>query len=206
MSAVNRVRLQLFSTALPDTCSIAEGISRLRGDRFLREAMPHNDHLLRHAWRLTGQRVDAEDLLQETMLKAFLAFDKFNEGSSLRSWLSQIMVNTWVDRYRTAQRRPVEQLSGDITDEQLVGQAIHSDGDLRSAETEALKLIPGEAVLALSTLPVDLQTTIYYADIEGYRNTEISEILGIPVGTVASRLHRGRTRLRELLGEQRRCG
>jgi RNA polymerase sigma-70 factor (ECF subfamily) len=82
-----------------------------------------------------------------------------------------------------------------------MNQATHSGGDLRSAEAEALKQLPGDAALALRTLSEDLQITIYYADIEGYRNTEIAEMLGIPVGTVASRLHRGRTRLRELLEE-----
>jgi RNA polymerase sigma-70 factor, ECF subfamily len=168
-------------------------------DSFVREALPHSDYLLRHAWHLTGQRVDAEDLVQETMLKAYLSFEKLRRGSNLKSWLTQIMVNAWVDRYRSAQRRPAEQLSAEITDAQLVGHANHSHGALRSAETEVLKSLPGDAALALRTLPQELQATIYYADIDGYRNTEIAQMLGIPVGTVGSRLHRGRILLRELL-------
>jgi RNA polymerase sigma-70 factor, ECF subfamily len=172
------------------------------GDRFLREAIPHSDYLFRHAWRLTNQRVDAEDLLQETLLKAFLAFDRTREGSNMRSWLCQIMVNTWVDRYRWVHRRPLEQLNADISDEQLVDHAMHSGDGPRSAEAEALKLLPGHAAHALRTLPEDLRAAIYYADVEGYRNTEIAEMLDIPVGTVASRLHRGRTRLREILAER----
>jgi RNA polymerase sigma-70 factor (ECF subfamily) len=170
-------------------------------DSFVREALPHSDYLLRHAWRLTGQRVDAEDLLQETMLKAYLSFEKLRTDSNLKSWLTQIMVNTWVDHFRLAQRRPAEQLSAEITDAQLVGHANHSHGSLRSAETEVLKSLPGDAALALRTLTSELQATIYYADIAGYRNTEIAQMLGIPVGTVASRLHRGRTLLRELLAQ-----
>jgi RNA polymerase sigma-70 factor, ECF subfamily len=172
------------------------------GDRFLREAIPHSDYLFRHAWRLTNRRVDAEDLVQETMLKAFQSFDKLDEGSNLRPWLCQIMVNTWVDHYRATQRRPVEHLSADISDERLVHQSTHSGGGLRSAESEALKRLPGDASRALQMLSEDLQITIYYADIEGYRNTEIAEMFDIPVGTVASRLHRGRSRLRELLTKQ----
>jgi RNA polymerase sigma-70 factor (ECF subfamily) len=173
-----------------------------RQRRFCREALVYSDDLLRHAWRLTGRGVDAEDLLQETMLKAYVSFDKFRKDSNLKSWLFQIMVNTWVDRYRSAQRRPVEQLTADISDAQLADYASHFRGGSRSAESEVLKSLPGEAFLALRTLPEDLQATIYYADIAGYRNTEVAEMLGIPVGTVASRLHRGRTLLRELLRKE----
>ena len=206
MPATNGSFLQVVSSTGSTVSATTPSAGCARVDRFLREAVPHGDHLLLHAWRLTGQRMDAEDLVQETMLKAFLSFGTFQEGSNMRSWLNRIMVNTWVDRYRTAQRRPVEHLSADITDEQCVGRSVHHRRDTGSAEAEALNLMPSEAFEALRTLPMDLQVTIYYADIGGYRNTEISEMLGIPVGTVASRLHRGRSRLRELLGEQAQCG
>ena len=169
-----------------------------RGEEFIRHALPLRDYLLSRAWSLTRQRVDAEDLVQETMLKAFVSFAEFRKGSNLKSWLYQIMVNTWVDRYRAAQRRPSEKLTGEITDALLVDNHIRDRGD-QSAEAKALALLPGDAYLALRTLPVELRLTIYYADIEGYRNTEIAELLDIPEGTVASRLHRGRSRLRELL-------
>jgi RNA polymerase sigma-70 factor (ECF subfamily) len=172
-----------------------------RHRQFCHEALAVSDDLLRNARRLTGQLVDAEDLLQETLLKAYLSFDKFHHGSNLRSWLFRIMVNTWVDRYRSARRRPVEQLSVEITDAQMADHGRHSRTGLRSAESEALEYAPGAAFLALQTLSEDIQAVIYYADIEGYRNTEIAEMLGIPAGTVASRLHRGHTLLRELLRE-----
>ncbi|MGE0216301.1 sigma-70 family RNA polymerase sigma factor [Mycolicibacterium sp.] len=163
--------------------------------------MRHSDHLFRYAWRLTRKHVDAEDLLQETMLKAYLSFGTFREGSNLKPWLCRIMLNAWLDRYRFTQRRPAELLSANITDHQVMGHSALSRGILWSAEMEALQSLPGRACLALRTLPVDLQETIYYADIQGYRNTEVAELLGIPVGTVASRLYRGRNRLRELLAE-----
>jgi len=174
-----------------------------RHRRFGRDALACSDDLLRHARRLTGQFVDAEDLLQETLLKAYLSFDKFHQGSNLRSWLFRIMVNTWVDQYRSARRHPVEQLSAEITDAQMADHARHSPHGPRSVESQALKSIPAEALLALQTLPENIQATVYYVDIEGYRNTEVAEMLGIPIGTVASRLHRGRTLLRELLRDTR---
>jgi RNA polymerase sigma-70 factor (ECF subfamily) len=176
-----------------------EAVDDCSRERFVRDAMPYSDYLLRHAWHLTKQRVDAEDLLQDTMLKAYLSFGRFRDGSNLRAWLYRIMVNTWVDRYRSCQRRPTEQLSAEITDAQMLGHAIHAYPGPPSPEAEVLKSVPDNASRALRTLPTDLRATIYYADIEGYRNTEIAELLRIPVGTVASRLHRGRIRLREIL-------
>jgi RNA polymerase sigma-70 factor (ECF subfamily) len=170
-------------------------------ERFVREALSHSDYLFHHAWGLTKQRVDAEDLLQETMLKAYLSFGTFREGSNLKSWLRRIMVNTWVDRYRLTQRRPAEQLGAEITDAQLADYAVQRHGGPWSAEAEVLRSMPSEAFLALRTLPDDLRETIYFAYVEGYRNTEIAQLLDIPVGTVASRLHRGRVRLRELLAD-----
>ncbi|MET0454510.1 MAG: sigma-70 family RNA polymerase sigma factor [Mycobacterium sp.] len=170
-----------------------------RSEEFVREAFPHGEYLLRRAWYLTRQRVDAEDLVQDTMLKAYVSYGKFRKGSNLRSWLCQIMVNTWVDRYRAAQRRPSEKLSADITDAMFGNVPAGMHGGPPSAEAEAMAALPGKAHRALRTLPADLRLTIYYADIEGYRNTEIAELLDIPVGTVASRLHRGRSRLRDLL-------
>ncbi|MET0701177.1 MAG: sigma-70 family RNA polymerase sigma factor [Mycobacterium sp.] len=171
----------------------------LPGVRFTRDAMRYRDELLRHAWHLTKSRVDAEDLLQDTMLKAYQSHGKFDAGSNLRAWLYRIMVNTWVDGYRSARRRPTEQLSAEISDAQMADYALHVAAAPATPEAEALKSVPGGAIRALRTLPRDLRTTIYYADIEGYRNTEIAEMLHIPEGTVASRLHRGRRQLRALL-------
>jgi len=169
--------------------------------RFTEEVIPHTNYLLGHAIGLTHQRSDAEDLVQETMIKAYVSFATFREGSNVKSWLYRIMANTWVDRHRSSLRRPAEQLLGDLTDPQMASQA-HVVGSLPSAESEALKSVPGEAEVALSELPPDLREIVYYADVQGYRNTEVAEMLQIPVGTVGSRLFRGRRELRARLHER----
>lgn len=170
--------------------------------RFVEAVIPMTDHLLRQAWNLCAQRVDVEDLVQETILKAYLSFGSFREGSNLKAWLHRIMVNTWVDSYRSAQRRPSEQLSGSLAEERLVAVGSRPSCVRQSAEVEVLAALPDAAVIALRSLPDDLRETVFYADVEGYRNTEIAEILNIPVGTVGSRLHRGRKTLREILTQR----
>jgi RNA polymerase sigma-70 factor, ECF subfamily len=172
---------------------------RSQTSRFIEGVVPLTDYLLRQARNLCAQRVDVEDLVQETILKAFLSYGSFREGSNLKAWLHRIMVNTWVDFYRAAQRRPSEQLSGDLTEEHLVSVGSFRSRARQSAELEVLSALPDAAVLALRDLPDDLRETVFYADVEGYRNTEIAKILNIPVGTVGSRLHRGRKALREIL-------
>jgi RNA polymerase sigma-70 factor (ECF subfamily) len=171
-------------------------------ERFEREVIPFTGYLLGHAQSLTKQRHDAEDLVQDTMLKAYASFATFRTGSNTKSWLYRILVNTWVDNYRQSQRRPDEQLSGDLTDGQISNQMELSRLASRSAELEVLLNVPGTVTAALRELPEDLREVIYYADVQGYRNTEIAVMFGIPVGTVASRLHRGRNRLRESLLEE----
>jgi RNA polymerase sigma-70 factor, ECF subfamily len=171
--------------------------------RFIENVVPLTDHLLRQAWKLCSQRVDVEDLVQETILKAFLSYGSFREGSNLKAWLHRIMVNTWVDAYRTSQRRPAERLTGDITEEQAVTAGSLQALARQSAELEVLAALPDDAVTALSALPDDLRATVYYADVQGYRNTEIAAMLKIPVGTVGSRLHRGRKTLREILTQKK---
>ena len=175
-----------------------EYTNRSLAERFTDEVIPHTAYLLGHAIGLTHQRPDAEDLVQETMIKAYVSFATFREGSNVKSWLYRIMANTWVDRHRSSQRRPAEQLHGDLTDPQLSRQA-QVVGSLPSAESEALKSVPGEAEVALSELPPDLREIVYWADVQGYRNTEVAEMLQIPVGTVGSRLFRGRRELRARL-------
>ena len=178
-----------------------EPTNRALASRFTDEVIPHTNYLLGNAIGLTHQRSDAEDLVQETMIKAYVSFTTFREGSNVKSWLYRIMANTWVDRHRSSLRRPAEQLHGDLTDPQMIGQA-HIEGSLPSAESEALKSLPGEAEVALSELPADLRDIVYYADVQGYRNTEVAEMLQIPVGTVGSRLFRGRRELRARLTER----
>jgi len=175
--------------------------SGCNSERFVREAEPVRNILMHHAARLTGQRFDAEDLVQETLIKAYVSFDNFREETSFVAWLKRIMVNTWVDRHRSRQRRPAEYLSADFSDFDLAASASHSSAGLHTAETLALRSTPGDGEQALRGLPEDLRLTVFYACVAGYRNTEIAELLDIPVGTVGSRLHRGKALLRDALAD-----
>lgn len=168
-------------------------------DRFVRETEPVRDFLIRNASRLTRQRADAEDLVQETLLKAYSSFDSYREGTHLKSWLSRIMANAWIDKHRSTQRRPIEQLSADVTDLPTVTDGGGHGSRVESAEAQALQALPSEAELALRRLPDDVRAIVYYACIADYRNTEIAAMLDIPVGTVGSRLHRGKALLRDAL-------
>lgn len=169
--------------------------------RFIEQALPLVDQLYSGARRLTASRHDAEDLVQETMLGGFKGFRLYREGTNLRAWLFRIMYNTWVSGYRARQSRPSELLCHTFTDAQLVGRD-HVPTGLRSAEIEALERMPDDDVVAaLDRLPETLRMTIYFADVEGYRYREIATMTNVPVGTVMSRLSRGRRRLRELLAD-----
>jgi RNA polymerase sigma-70 factor, ECF subfamily len=169
-------------------------------ERFASEVASVRDFLTWKAARLTDQRADAEDLLQETLLKAYLSFETFTEGTHFKSWLTRIMSNAWIDGHRRTQRRPSEKLSAEVS-EPLAAAArpLANSDDGQSAEARVLRMLPGEAELALRALPRELREVIYYALIAEYSYTEIAHLLEIPVGTVASRLHRGRTRLRKVL-------
>ena len=168
--------------------------------RFERDALPLLDQLYRAARRYTRTTADAEDLVQETMTKAYAGFHSFTDGSNIRAWLLRIMTNTWIASYRAAQRRPDEVLSDEITDAQLAAGVARSPVELQSAELAALEAMGNDKIrAALAALPVDQRMVVYYVDVEGFRYKEIAEILGVPLGTVMSRLHRGRRRLRELL-------
>ncbi|ORV05033.1 RNA polymerase subunit sigma-70 [Mycolicibacterium canariasense] len=169
----------------------------LDDERFTRETADIRDYLIRYAARLTHQRADAEDLVQETLLKAYLSFNSYREGTHLKSWLGRIMSNTWIDKHRSTQRRPAEQLSADVNDSWLaIGGSTVTNGSTESAEAVVLRLSPSDAERALHDLPEDLREIVYYACIAGYRNTEIADLLKMPVGTVGSRLHRGKALLR----------
>jgi len=107
--------------------------------RFVRDAVPMRDQLYGRAARLTGNRVDAEDLLQETMLRAYASFSSFRQGTNLKAWLHRIMANAWISKYRASQARPLEQLTGEFTDSKLLGNGGNLRGGSRSAESEALE-------------------------------------------------------------------
>jgi RNA polymerase sigma-70 factor (ECF subfamily) len=170
--------------------------------RFERDAIPLLDQLYRGARRLTRCQSDAEDLLQETMMKGYADFRSFRHGTNIRAWLFRIMYNTWISAYHKSRRRPPESLSGRITDGQLADGDRHASTGLRSAEVEALEALPDKEITeALEILPDVLRVVVYYADIAGFRYKEIAEITDIPIGTVMSRLYRARRKLRTLLAD-----
>ncbi|MEN3316799.1 MAG: polymerase sigma-70 factor, subfamily [Mycobacterium sp.] len=170
--------------------------------RFERDAIPLLDGFYPQAMKMTRSRIEAEDLLQETAAKAFAGFHGFRDGTNLGGWLYRILINTHISDYRRQQRRPVQWLTDDITDGQLLAEARHTSTGLRSAEDQVLDWLGDNDVReAMQQLPEKLRTAVYYADIEGRRFKEIAELTNAPIGTVMSRLHRGRHRLRYLLAE-----
>ncbi|WP_454787971.1 sigma-70 family RNA polymerase sigma factor [Mycolicibacterium lutetiense] len=169
---------------------------------FVDTVLPCIEQIRGRAQRLTTSRYDADDLMQETLLKAFSGFHTFEPGSNARAWLFRIMYNNWVNMYRARQRGVCEQLCEDFTDWQLSAEARHTSLGLRSAEVEALEAMRDDEIAdALGAIPAVNRVTVYLADVEGYPYREIASLMGTPVGTVMSRLARGRKRLRELLSD-----
>jgi RNA polymerase sigma-70 factor (ECF subfamily) len=170
--------------------------------RFARDAIPLLDSFYPQAMKMTRNRTEAEDLLQETAAKAFAGFHGFRDGTNLGGWLYRILLNTHISGYRKQQRRPTQWLTDEITDGQLLAEARHTSMGLRSAEDQVMDSMGDNAVReAMRQLPEKLRTAVYYADIEGRRFKEIAELTGAPIGTVMSRLHRGRHRLRTQLAD-----
>ncbi|MUL82153.1 MULTISPECIES: sigma-70 family RNA polymerase sigma factor [unclassified Mycolicibacterium] len=171
-----------------------------RAARFERDALPLLDQLYGAARRYTRNAADAEDLVQEVLVKAYSSFHTYRDGTNIRAWLFRILTNTWINSYRTAQRRPQEVFAEVISDAQLAEVAQRSPLGVASAELAALESMGDEEVRrAMRALPEPQSIVVYYADVAGFRYKEIADILQIPVGTVMSRLHRGRRNLRELL-------
>ncbi len=169
-------------------------------DAFETEALSHVDKLYAAALRMTRNPADAEDVVQETYAKAFASRSTYRPGTNLKAWLYRILTNTYINTYRKAARSPRTSSGADVEDWHLARAASHDSSGLRSAEMEALDQTPDAAVSdAMSGLPENFRMAVYLVDVEGFSYKEAAEIMGTPIGTVMSRLNRGRSLLREAL-------
>jgi RNA polymerase sigma-70 factor (ECF subfamily) len=170
--------------------------------RFEHEAIPLHDGLFGIARQLTSNVVDAEDLVQQTMVKAYSRFSSYRSDTHLKAWLVRIMRNTWIDDHRRNKARPLEHLTGDVGDWEERAYERHAGSGRDTVEDRVIESsVELEVRRAVRQLPLDLRTVIYYAYVEGLPHKQIAEIEAIPVGTVMSRLYRARKQLHGLLVE-----
>jgi RNA polymerase sigma-70 factor, ECF subfamily len=168
--------------------------------RFEREVVPLHDSLYRQARRMSRNHADAEDLLQETMMRAYAGFESFRSGSNVKAWVFRILTNTYINGYRRERRQPVQCSTDQVTEQSLAAAYARSTPGQRSAEDHVLDSLPDKDIeAAMQTLPPQFREVVYYVDVEGFRYQEIAAMMKTPRGTVMSRLHRGRKRLRVAL-------
>jgi RNA polymerase sigma-70 factor (ECF subfamily) len=171
-------------------------------ERFVEQAMEHMPSLYSAALRMTRNPTEAEDLVQETYLKAYRAFDSFQEGTNLKAWLYKILTNTFINAYRARRRRPEQSELDDVEDLYLYRRlgGLEAAAAGRSAEEEVMDLFTDTEVKeALESLPEQFRMAVLLADVEGFSYKEIAEIMDVPIGTVMSRIHRGRRALQKAL-------
>ncbi|MDT5348791.1 MAG: polymerase sigma-70 factor, subfamily [Mycobacterium sp.] len=171
--------------------------------RFAHEAVPLRDIMYRHAFRMSRNHADADDLVQEAMMKAYAGFHSFRRDTNMHAWLLRILINSYISDYRKKRRQPVQYSTEEVTEQRLVDTYTRSaPAGLRSAEDQALDSLPDNDIKsAMQALPQQFRDVVYYADVEGLRYREIAAIMNTSTGTVASQLHRGRRQLRRLLGD-----
>jgi len=170
--------------------------------QFEEQALPFMDQLYAAAMRMTRNPADAADLVQETFVKAYGSWATFTQGTNLKAWLYRILTNTYINTYRKKQREPYQSAIDDLEDWQLGGAESTTATSARSAEAEAIDHMPASVVKdALQSIPEDFRLAVYLADVEGFAYQEIADIMKTPIGTVMSRLHRGRRLLRDLLSD-----
>ncbi len=175
-----------------------------RRKRFEADALQYMNQLYSAALRYTKNPTDAQDLVQDTYAKAYVSFHQFEPGTNLKAWLYRILTTTFINTYRKDQRRP--QLSDkELEDWQIADASSHTSDQGKSAEDVALENLPDSDIKrALAEIPEEFRMAVYLADVEGFSYKEIAEIVGVPTGTVMSRLHRGRKQLREKLTDYAR--
>ena len=208
MPAPTLLRVELDSTPMEESSSEAVVVpppAELRAI-FEAQALPFMDQLYAAAMRMTRNPADAGDLVQETYVKAYAAFAQFQQGTNLKAWLYRILTNTFINVYRKNQRTPFQNPIDELEDWQLgSAESLTQGRAARSAEAEAIDHLPDSDVKeALQSIPEDFRLAVYLADVEGFSYQEIADIMKSPVGTVMSRLHRGRRLLRDLLADYAR--
>lgn len=168
-------------------------------EEFEREALPHMDALYRTALRMTKNEGDAEDLVQEAMVKAYRNWDKFESGSNCRAWLFKIMTNIFINDYRSKSRAPVSVNMDDIDDNFLFGQLATDGGSDDPEKRLFAKVFDDDVRKAIEELPDDFRIVVILSFLEGFSYQEIADIVDLQLGTVKSRLHRGRKLLQKQL-------